>query len=1382
MNRALTHSIKGLLQVNRQHTQPQTKTEPSTSQQPIQLNTDHTQTKKGNQPLFASNTQQLCTHTTTNKAINPPNSTIENTKHVLLSTVQLKIKDCHDNWHAAKALLDSASEINFITNNLANRLCLPIIPCNVTAVGIGEETRPCQQSINATISSCLNDYSTDVNLLLVDTITVPLPHMKLATSNWNIPKNCKLADPTFHIPSTIDLLLGTELFFSLMKQGFVKLGPCLPDLKNTVFGWIVTGSYITDKVSMPITKVNLKVTDISFQLSNFWKIEEVSHQQKTTPEDLYCESLYKNTTTKDPSGRYIVNLPINEEKISLLGNSHNIALKRFHQLESKFRKNSTLKELYKNFISEYVTLGHARFVDDYNAKSTNQIDIQNPIVYLPHHAVIKPLNVSTKLRVVFDGSAATDTGVSLNNILYEGPNIYPEIIDILMRFRLYKFVFTTDIVKMFRGVLINEKQRDLQRILWRNSESEPVKCLQLQTITYGTKSAPYLAYRTLQHLAETQSHKWPLASEPIKLQTFMDDICYGQNNEYKLQQVILQLTEMLQSAGFSLHKWSTNIPHFFKDFHLEFSNQENVGILGLKWNINKDWFNIPIEVTHPKKLTKRYTFSFIAKTFDPLGFLSPCTVSGKIFIQEVWKEKLDWDEPLTPPLLIKWNSIFDSWSQLSDINIPRYLFTEIPNECTLIGFADSSTKAYGGCIYMLASYPNMEPTCNLIISKNKLAPIPSKTIPKLELCAALLLSVLLVRTLKTFQPVLDIKEYYLFTDSSIVYYWLQSPYKKWNAFVSNRLTQIIENTEVSRWNHVVTKDNPADLLTRGIHPQELKKSALWWHGPQWLRLPRSQWPQSKFLDPESHVLHSEVIMEKSVNTATAKGKNYSNMWDDVFNRFSSFTKLQRTIAFCYRIFYNFANKNDRRIGPLLVDELQKSHHFIIKCVQHNNFSKEVNELKSVDSTTDTTKLFTFKSSALRKLSPYLDSDGLLRVGGRIKHANVQFNQKHPIILPCKHHITTLIIRKLHLTLFHSGIQNTLSNLRLNYWPINGRLEVRKVIHNCVICIRYRAESCQQKMSELPHPRVNLERPFLHVGVDFTGAVSIKCSTQRRSTYTKGYICLFICLATKAIHLELVNDLTTQSFILALKRLISRRGLCNTIYSDNAKNFHGAHNELNALYKMFKNKDSYSEIIDFTSQKCIKWCFTVPLASHMGGIYESAIKLCKNLLKRQLGNLKMHYEQLNTILIQIEGILNSRPLCALSDMPNDLTCLTPGHFLIGNSIVDVPEPRLLDVQDNRLNKYQLICKLKQQFWNQWSKQYLCELQNRAKWYNANKNIEVSDLVIIKEDNLPPSYWCLARVLKVYRNTSDNLVRSVLLKTANGEYHRPISKLVLLPLNK
>lgn len=266
-----------------------------------------------------------------------------------------------------------------------------------------------------------------------------------------------------------------------------------------------------------------------------------------------------------------------------------------------------------------------------------------------------------------------------------------------------------------------------------------------------------------------------------------------------------------------------------------------------------------------------------------------------------------------------------------------------------------------------------------------------------------------------------------------------------------------------------------------------------------------------------------------------------------------------------------------------------------------------------------------------------------------------------------------------------------------------------------------------------------------------------------------------------IHCELAEDLTTQSFLNCLKRFCARRGVCSSILSDNASSFYCPDNELHELYKLFKNETFYSEIIDYINSLFKKWNFTIPLASHMGGIYEASIKQTKNLLKKKLGNSSMSYKQLYTILCQVEAILNSRPLCAVSDNVDDLNYISPAHLLIGTTMLDIPEPSLLQISDNRLNTWQRITSIKQQFWKDFYPLYLSELQSRQKWLKDSYNLQVGGLVLIKDVNTPPMTWPIGRIVQTYPSKDDQLTRSVLIKTSKGQYKRPIHKLILLPLS-
>ncbi|XP_066260985.1 uncharacterized protein [Euwallacea similis] len=294
------------------------------------------------------------------------------------------------------------------------------------------------------------------------------------------------------------------------------------------------------------------------------------------------------------------------------------------------------------------------------------------------------------------------------------------------------------------------------------------------------------------------------------------------------------------------------------------------------------------------------------------------------------------------------------------------------------------------------------------------------------------------------------------------------------------------------------------------------------------------------------------------------------------------------------------------------------------------------------------------------------------------------------------------------------------------------------------------------MAALPRERVVCSRPFDKVGVDFGGPFTVKASKLKKAQSLKSYIAIFVCMATKAVHIELVSNLSTDAFLMTLKRFISRRGNPSMIFSDNASNFLGAKNQLREVHQFFKSKNHSDSVINFLFTNQTQWKFIPPRSPHWGGIWESAIKNAKYHMVRIIGNAHFTLEELSTTLTQIEAILNSRPLCPLSNDPSDLQCLTPGHFLIGRPLTAYPDQDVTHVPDNRLKFFQRLAQIQQLFWKRWSINYLNLLQNRPKWLTPSPNLKVNDLMLVKEDNTVPLHWPLARVVQVMPG-SDGRVR-------------------------
>jgi hypothetical protein len=318
------------------------------------------------------------------------------------------------------------------------------------------------------------------------------------------------------------------------------------------------------------------------------------------------------------------------------------------------------------------------------------------------------------------------------------------------------------------------------------------------------------------------------------------------------------------------------------------------------------------------------------------------------------------------------------------------------------------------------------------------------------------------------------------------------------------------------------------------------------------------------------------------------------------------------------------------------------------------------------------------------------------------------------------------------------------------------------------------------MADLPSFRVTPARPFVHSGLDFGGPFYIKSSKLKGARAQKAYLCVIVCMATKAVHLELVSDLTTDAFLAALDRFVARRGLCRLIYSDWGTNFVGASNHFKDLHNFLAKSQTYPNVESYLLERQIQFKRNPPTGSNFGGIFEAAVKSAKTLLKRVVGDTKLTFEELYTLFARIEAILNSRPLCPLTDNVEDLSVLTPAHFLVGESLLSVSEYSLSDITENRLSRWQLLQKFAQQLWKRWSKEYLHNLQQRSKWSKNAQNVETNAIVLIKEDNLPPLSWKIARVIELLPG-DDGVVRVVKLKTSTGILVRPVNKICQLPLN-
>ncbi|XP_055715021.1 uncharacterized protein LOC129809234 [Phlebotomus papatasi] len=1224
----------------------------------------------------------------------------------------------------------------------------------------------------------------NVECLVVKRITGDHPNFKINKEIVSIPNSIKLADPDWNKCQPIDILIGGQYFWNFVKDNTKTLGPNAPILKDSVFGWLLVGPLSQEPSTSSgfHAQCNLStLASLDASLRMFWEIEEIPQAKNSVDEHNEVEQLYRSSTSRNENGRYVVRLPLND-RIGELGNNRASATYQFLSLERRLGKKEDLKIAYSQAIKEYLDL---KIIEE--VPST---ELDSPSYYLPHHGVVREQAISTKLRIVFNASARSQSGVSLNQCLMVGPVVQPSLVEVLWRFRLHKYALTCDIVKMYLQVHLVPEHRNYQRFIWREHPSDDIKHYRFRTVCFGIASSPYLATRTLNQLADDEGQSFPMAAKAVKESFYVDDCLASVPEQAQVLELKHQLIHLMERGQFQLAKFQTNCSVEVdnnQESHSDVIISDNVvKTLGLMWNSKVDTFQFKLSNDLPKKnVTKRQILSVIARIYDPLGMLGPIVTNAKLILQAAWQCKTDWDMIVPGELQHRWASFINDLPSIELLRIPRWVVNvESPAQVELHVFSDASSLAYGAAIFLVCEDVNGHRSSGLLTAKSKITPLKSTeaqgnelTIPKAELLGAQMAAELMFMVSKA----LGIERKFYWTDAAVVLHQIYSPSEKRETFVRNKVRIIRKLSQAEEWGHVPTKQNPADALSRGSTVQELMINNLWWLGPDWLTKGTDSWPVA--FSPHTFSITRDTSLA-SVNVVLKEEKSdhpQNSVYAFLISRISLFRKMQRVLAWCLRAITIFKTRKGRTTrsmahgntlsGPLTAEELLRAETLIIKWEQHDHLLPIITAVKKGNLNQQP------KFKFVRRLRPFLDDDGLLRVGGRLHNSAEPYDTQHPKILP-KGKLANLLALQFHLNLLHGGPTILLSSLRQRYWPLGGRSLARQTVHNCVPCFKAKPQFQTQIMADLPEHRVNNLRPFFATGMDFAGPLLLR-SGSRKAPPSKAYIIVMVCMSTKATHLDLVSSLATDAFIASLRRFTARRGIPSFIYSDNGTTFVGADSELK---KMLQSMSFNEEIGNFMASLEIKWRFQPPRAPHHGGLWEATVKSCKYHLKRVLGLTPLTFEEMSIILCQIEAVLNSRPLFQLPSVSDvkDPSCLTPGHFLVGSALTQLPDPNLGHLLINRLDRWQLCQRLQQNFTDQWKRDYLHTLQTRVKWSKEFPNIKVGDVVLHLDEQTPSTSWPLGLISSVFPG-KDGKIRVVDVTTAKGKFRRPITKIVKLPTN-
>ena len=1202
------------------------------------------------------------------------NVAVDRDLSVLLQTAKATVLNaCNDNLSAnVRVLFDSGSSKTFVSSRLCNYLKLPIIGKEKQLIKVFGESEPKFRECDVVQFTvvCSDGLKIYMKAYSIPLICSPLNNqcIDVAIEQYPYLQGLPLADS---ITSTeqvdIDLLIGSDYYWSFVggppvrgegptavptRLGFVLNGP-VKDIYN------VCSSMHVQTIHVMKAEVQSAANDfVDADVNRFWDIESVGLKEKTADSEVY-DQFVKDARFKN--GRYEVSLPM-KECHPVISDNFSLAKNRLNSLLKRLNSKPDILEEYNDVISQQLDAGVIERVE------IDKMDKPGEVHFLPHREVVRADKETIKLRVVYDASSKRPGEVSLNDCMHTGPALIPMIFDVLLRFRMQKVPLIGDLEKAFLNIAITPSQRGLLRFLWVNdidTENPKLVTYRFTRLVFGLVSSPFVLNATIRHHMDKYERTDPDFVDLVKNSTYVDDFASSVQTTEDAFALYQKLKFRFKEAGFNMRKWASNSSQLMNLIECEESktdtfsgnspknqfqnetDEKSVKVLGIPWvkerDVMKFDLNDVVKGVAKELATKRAILSTIARVFDPHGLISCAILPLKILFHEVCLMKVNWDTPLSEQIHSRWKAIIENFESLSEIEFPRCLLADIEGQqiksFELHSFSDASKIAIGANVYLRIETDQGWKT-QLIASKTKIVAMKDETIPRLELSAALLSAQLLTSIVNALYRVTTINKVYCWCDSQIVLWWIYKEPKEFKTFVANRLGQIRDMFPKEHWFYCPTDKNPSDIGSRGIKIERLVGNQLWWHGPDFLIKDCENWPSSNFLSRESSISDmavSELKSKTNVVSLVCVSENSQNLSVNTVipcERFSSYTKLIRITALVLKFIKILRNKQiEKNISKTDFNEAESLWHREVQ----KSFKQDVKFQKSRDN-----------------IRVVVDDDGLMRVGGRIENSTMPFSAKFPILLPREHHFTKLYVWLCHFNVKHNGVRETLTELRSKYWIIGGRQVVRKILSKCIVCKKFSAKPFDVLPAPpLPSFRVADDFAFTRVGVDFAGPLYVQDIYSKDKSMHKCYIALFTCASTRAIHLELTPDLSSDSFMRVLQRFIGRRGLPSLIVSDNGSTFRD------------------SNVRRFVSLKGIHWIYNVPAASWWGGMFEICVKLTKRCLRKTLGSAKLKYEELETVIIETEGILNSRPLTYVHNELTE-TPLTPAHLVCGRRLLDLYE--------------------------------------------------------------------------------------------------------------
>ena len=1090
----------------------------------------------------------------------------------------------------------------------------------------------------------------------------------------------------------------------------------------------------------------------------------------------------RNETMKQVGKRYEIGLYWNNEECSL-PNNHATALKRLKSTESRLR-HLGMVEWANDHHNELLKCGFARRATE---------DDLNPAV--PHKRINYVIGFVTfnlnkqppKPRWVVD-TASKHEGVSLNSVLLKGPDNLIPLTQALFHFRERKIAMVSDVTKMYHQIKIKAEDQQVQRYLWRNCNSkiEPDIFI-FESMLFGPTCSPSQANAVKIEHAMKSAEKYPNASRVALNAMYMDDAFNSEDTIEEAVIVAKETIKMFDEISWEMVSFRSNSEVALKQLPVknvddkllvDLNADEEVTsrkVLGLCWDVSKDVFLF--QMTNNQELislslhdnyhpTKKEILSFVMKIFDCLGIISHFHIRGKMILQAIWRRGIGWNQHIPDDIHESWKRWLEKFGEIEKLEIPRHYGYDSRNasEISLHIFVDASTEAYAAVAYFRFVSKGVLHVAQ-VMSKCRVAPVKYSSVPRLELMAALI-GARLMNTIKKQHKRLKITSTTFWTDSVTVLRWLYSHHIRLQQFVAPRISEIQETTNVNDWRYVPTDENVADDGTKWNDIDFSSPAQRWLKGPEFLRKSEDEWPAKFPLNVESPKESKILILAKKNDD---KSFYYAGIFEEVSSKVrASWENYRVVIGWVVRFVTNLITKargkKKQDIEKYLSDdELHKAEDVIFKQIQKAVFTEELSNLTRGRGVAQSSKLYS--------LNPFLDSDQIIRAKTRMyADDSIPYDMKCPPILPNKHETVHAFMVRLHIKNKHIGIETTIAEARSRAWIIHARSALKRVKHQCLFCIEIRARHQNPEMAPLPSYRLDPKsRPFEHCGADCCGPFTVYTGRSRHKREV--YVVVFTCMITRAVYLRKLDHMSADEMMLAIQDVWTRRGPIRHMYSDNGRNFLGASNII---------KDEHHK--QLAAEKQMSWHFSPALTPHWGGVWERLIKDIKRAMKVEMSKRVLPEKVFECVLLQVEDIMNNRPLTHLPVSPDDKAPLTPNHlvklhpgypFVGGKTQPDDEESRYY-TRRARIISDKLMTK--------WVKEYLPIITKQHKLKKPGIGLKISDFVIYTDPTVKPAEWQRGIVINVYTGR-DGIARVADVKLTGGKIleKRSVTRLAKLEID-